>query len=577
MSPEPQPSGYAGLLATVAGLVLLVTAALGIPEGTGRFALALSGLVLAAAGVVLLRRRNTSLGARAAAAHARAQSAEDREQASARLRRRLIDAAGDALYVHDLSGRILDVNTAGCESLGYTREELLQMHIGDIEMQQDLGTLAERWGRIGEHDAFTVDGVNRRKDGSTFPVEARLTLLQRDPPQILALVRDVTTRAQMELQLRQSQKMQAIGRLAGGVAHDFNSLLTAIRGQADLLLHDHGPGTPEYAALIEIVKAAERAAALTRQLLAFTRQQVFKPELLDPNIVLRDLRPMLQRLTGDRVTLTVSLDATGLIRADRIQLEQVLLNLVMNARDAMPNGGTLHIATGLERIDRIDPVNQPWLRRGDFTTFVVRDNGTGMSADVQARAFEPFFTTKDRRQASGLGLSTAYGIVKQSNGFIFAESAADQGTTIRVLLPRIEGGQVEPASRPAEAPPPQRTGTILVAEDEEAVRSLISRILHRDGYTVLEARDGEEALRLAHESMVPPDVLLSDIVMPRLGGPELARRLRSDLPDLRVILMSGYTDDAYVLHGALEDDVRFLGKPFAPAELSGAVRAALDG
>ncbi|MGH7444286.1 MAG: response regulator [Longimicrobiales bacterium] len=562
-----------------AGLLLLTLAAAGVPAALARQPLAIAaGVALVVTGAALGRRRQYALQKRLTAERARADTAEQREHTSERLRRRLIDAAGDALYIHDLSGRILDVNAAACESLGYTRDELLQMHIGDIELQEELGTLAERWGALREHEVLTLDGLNRRKDGTTFPVEARLSPLQDEPPQILALTRDVTTRAQLELQLRQSQKMQAIGRLAGGVAHDFNSLLTAIRGHTDLLLRERQPDAPEYGDLIEIMKAAERAAALTRQLLAFTRQQVFKPEVLDLNALIGELEPMLQRLVGENTSLALRLDATGLIRADRIQLEQVLLNLVMNARDAMPTGGALRIETDDERIDDVDPVSQPWMRRGAFTAFIVRDSGTGMDEEVLARAFEPFFTTKEKGPATGLGLSTAYGIVKQSGGFILMDSVPGQGTTFRVLLPRVDGRPAATGVPVAGDPEqPAHGGTILVAEDEEAVRSLISRVLQRQGYTVLEARDGEEALRLAHESIVPPDVLLTDIVMPRLGGPELARRLRRDMPGLRVILMSGYTDDAYVLHGALDDDVGFLGKPFAPDELARTIREALAG
>lgn len=578
MSPESgSPAGF-GLVTIAAGLLLLTLAAAGVPAALAGHPFAIAaGVLLVVVGAVLQRRTLLTLQRQARAALARVDTVTRREQASEQLRRRLIDAAGDAVFVHDLNGSILDVNEAACESLGYGRAELLQMRVGDFENQDVPGTLTERWSALRERDVLTLDGLNRRKDGTTFPVEARLSILQDDPPQVLVLVRDVTTRAQLELQLRQAQKMQAVGRLAGGVAHDFNSLLTTIRGHADLLLRDCEPETSEYSALIEIMKAAERAAALTRQLLAFTRQQVFKPEVLDLNVVIGELEPMLHRLLGESTSLATNLNATGLIRADRVQLEQVLLNLVMNARDAMPDGGTLSIETHDEHVDEVDSVAQPWMRRGAFTAFVVRDSGTGMDEEVIARAFEPFFTTKSKGMATGLGLSTAYGIVKQSGGFILIESAPGAGTTLRILLPRVDGRLAAAQARPADhADSATHTGTILVAEDEEAVRSLISRVLQREGYAVLEARDGEEALRLAHESGVAPDLLLTDIVMPLLGGPELARRLRRDMPGLRVILMSGYTDDAYVLHGALDDDVGFLGKPFAPDELARVVHEALN-
>jgi PAS domain S-box-containing protein len=577
---EPRSLAIIFICALGLGLLLLVAAAIGWPAMLARQPIAIGlGAALVVLSFVVSRARALRALAAEAAARARAQDAERRVRESEQLVRRLVEGAPDAMIVHDDTGRIVDVNAAACESLGYTRAELLQMDITDVEQVPDSARGVRRWDALQTNARITVNAVHRRKNGTTFRVEARLSVLHDDPPRIVVLARDVTEREHLELQLRQSQKMQAIGRLAGGVAHDFNNLLTAIRGHTELLLRDEVLGESGHTELIEIMKAAERAAALTRQLLAFTRQQVFKPEIVDLNATIGEMERMLRRLIGEDIELSTQLRATGSVRADRVQLEQVLLNLVVNARAAMPGGGALTIETADQTVSEREAAAYPWFRSGEYVVVTVRDTGIGMTADTLARVFEPFFTTKEKGQGTGLGLSTAYGIVKQSDGFIFVDSVPGRGTTFRVLLPRLRAQPAAPP--PAPVPHAARENaagaeTVLVAEDEEAVRLLICRVLGRQGYNVLSARDGVEALRMAQDSPTPPDLLLTDIVMPRLGGPELARRLRREMPALRVVLMSGYTDDAHVLHGAMDEDVSFIGKPFAPDDLMRLVRATLD-
>jgi two-component system cell cycle sensor histidine kinase/response regulator CckA len=363
-----------------------------------------------------------------------------------------------------------------------------------------------------------------------------------------------------EEQLLHAQKMEAIGRVAGGVAHDFNNMLTVIRSYTELQLRGRGDTKNN---LEQIARATDRAAQLTRQLLAFSRQQVLDPRVIDPVEVVRDMVGMLQRLVGEDVTVKTDLPAVGLINADRAQLEQVIVNLAVNARDAMPSGGTLHIGTRRE-------AHEP---PPDRVVIAVRDTGTGMTPEVQARAFEPFFTTKERGRGTGLGLSTAYGIVRQSGGDMRIRSAPGEGTTLEIHLPRVDG-DLEPApSVRAERPVAGGTATLLLVEDELLVRQTARMVLEDAGYRVLEASDVFDALRIARDPAHRVDLMLSDVVMPGMSGPRLAELVREVRPELRVLLMSGYTGDEPVRHGAT--GVELLHKPFSPDELLLAVRNAL--
>jgi CheY-like chemotaxis protein len=372
--------------------------------------------------------------------------------------------------------------------------------------------------------------------------------------------------------------MEAVGQLAGGVAHDFNNLLTIIKVHAELLLDGVGPENPMHEDLQEIQKAGARAASLTRQLLAFSRKQLLQPRVLDLNAILAGLEPMLRRLISEDIRLvTRPAPELGRVSADAGQIEQVLVNLAVNARDAMPDGGTVTIETSDVELDaefgRRRGANVP---PGRYVRLAVSDTGVGMDESTRSRIFEPFFTTKEVGKGTGLGLSTVYGIVKQSNGFIWVSSRPGEGTTFEVHLPRVG----EPAPEEGSAPTiPAAAGseTVLLVEDEESVRSLARRILERQGYTVLEARHGQEALRAAAEHAGTIDLAMTDVVMPEMSGSELAHRLEAMRPGVRVLYMSGYTDDEIIRRGVLGPGMAFLEKPFTANSLAKKVREVLDG
>ncbi|HEV8530606.1 MAG TPA: PAS domain S-box protein [Methylomirabilota bacterium] len=379
-----------------------------------------------------------------------------------------------------------------------------------------------------------------------------------------------------EAQLRQSQKMEAIGRLAGGIAHDFNNLLTVIRGRSDLLLQRLSPRDPVQASIEQIRKTAERATELTQQLLAFSRKQVLQPRVLDLTTVVSELAPLLRRLIGEDINLVVVPASRGRVKADRASLEQVVTNLVINSRDAMPGGGRVAIETADVDLDAAFVGQHPGTQAGPYVALLVRDEGTGMSQDVQAQAFEPFFTTKEVGKGTGLGLSTVYGIVKQHSGHITVESVLGSGCTFTIYLPRVDMTS-EAASRPRPSPHSLRgTETLLLVEDEDDVRAVAKESLALYGYTVLEARDGEDALRIAGAESGRIDLMVTDVVMPGMNGRELAERLLAIRPHTRVLYVSGYTDDALSQHGILHQELAFLAKPFAPETLVRTVRQVLD-
>jgi signal transduction histidine kinase/ActR/RegA family two-component response regulator len=382
--------------------------------------------------------------------------------------------------------------------------------------------------------------------------------------------------AETQGQLEQAQKMDAIGRLAGGVAHDFNNLLTVILGRTDILLHPLKPEDPMRRGIELIQRTAGRAADLTRQLLAFSRKQVLEPVVLDLSAVTTDMKDMLGRLIGEDIALlTTPTPGLGRVKADRGQVEQVVMNLAVNARDAMPQGGRLILETANVDLDDEYVRRHVGARPGPHVMLAVSDTGTGIPREIQAQIFEPFFTTKEQGKGTGLGLATVYGIVKQSGGYIEVDSEPRQGTTFRIYLPRLEAAvTVDRSVRPAAAA--GGTETILLVEDEEGVRELARDILRASGYTVLEARNGAEALLLCERHQGPLDMLLTDVVMPRMSGRELAERLAPLRPELSVLYMSGYTDDAVIRHGVLAAGTAFLQKPFTPAALVLRVRETLD-
>jgi PAS domain S-box-containing protein len=401
---------------------------------------------------------------------------------------------------------------------------------------------------------------------------------QNGPSGVLSITHDVTERRRLEEQFRQAQKMEAVGRLAGGVAHDFNNLLTIINGYSEVLETslETGGALREYA--VEISQAGERAAALTRQLLAFSRQQVVAPKVLDLNAVVADIEKMLRRIIGEDVALAWVPDpALGRVRIDPSLVEQVLLNLAVNARDAMPKGGNLTIETANAVLDEAYARTHPEVRPGRYVQLAVSDTGVGMDDATKARIFDPFFTTKAPGKGTGLGLATVYGIVKQANGHVAVYSEPGRGATFKVYLPRIEEPLPAPAPQPRSSEPRRGNETILLAEDDDAVRSLTRLALQAEGYVVLEARQGDEALKIGRQHAGPIDLLISDVVMPGGGGRELAERLAANRPELRVLYLSGYTDDAIVRHGVLDAEAAFLQKPFTMRALALKVREVLEG
>jgi hypothetical protein len=387
---------------------------------------------------------------------------------------------------------------------------------------------------------------------------------------------DVTEQHVLEEQRRQSQKVEAIGQLAGGVAHDFNNLLTAIQGYCDLLSSELGSESPHQDAVGEIRHAADRAASLTRQLLAFSRRQILEVRVLDLRDALRGMETMLKRLIGEDIDVVVRMtEEPARVKADPGQIGQVILNLAINARDAMPEGGSLLLEVTNATLDESYARHHVSVKPGRYVMLGVSDTGMGMDTATQARIFEPFFTTKKAEKGTGLGLSTVYGIVKQSGGNIWVYSEPGRGATFKVYLPRVDEVEDQPASQPA---PGTLTGseTILVVEDEPGVRQLVGRVLERYGYRVLLAATPREALALAEHHMDPIHLLMSDVVLPEMSGRSLASQIVARRPDIRVIYMSGYTDNAIVHHGVLDPDTPFLQKPFTPEALARKVRVVLD-
>jgi len=429
-------------------------------------------------------------------------------------------------------------------------------------------------GTIGEERA-----VESLKLGATdYVIKGRLKGL---PIKIRRALKEAADRAEnrrLEEELRQSQKVEAIGRLAGGIAHDFNNLLTAIVGYSDLALTNLGEGSPLSADILEIKKAGQRAATLTRQLLAFSRKQVLQPIVLDLNDVVSNTENMLRRLIGEDIEL-VTLLGTNLasVRADPGQIEQIILNLTVNARDAMPQGGKLTIETANVELDEAYARRHIAVEPGSYVMLAVRDNGLGMDAETQEHLFEPFFTTKELGKGTGLGLSTVYGIVKQSGGNISVHSEPGKGAIFEIYFPRVNEA-AEAREQPKKDHSESLTGTetVLLVEDQGIVRNLVRNVLDRHGYNVLQASHGEEALRLANEHEGPIHLLLTDVVLPQMSGQQLAERMATLRSEMRVLYMSGYTNDAIVHHGVLDPGISFLQKPFTPDALARKIREILD-
>jgi two-component system, cell cycle sensor histidine kinase and response regulator CckA len=488
-----------------------------------------------------------------------------------------------AYVLFDAEMRIIDWNPCAERIFGYAKEEMLgkQPPYEDF-VPRSFWTQAEEIRKriqIGDMDAHSIN-ENLTKDGRAITCQWFNTPLLRDDGKFigyLGLAEDMTQRLVLEDQFRRAQKMEAFGQLAGGVAHDFNNLLTIINGYSELIQAQLPADNGMRGMVREIGHAGRRAASLTRQLLAFSRRQVLEPKVLDLNAIVTDMAKMLQRLIGEDVDQhTVLAPGLGRVKADPGQIEQVLINLVVNARDAMLQGGMLTIQTANVVLDETYTKRRAGVRPGRHALLAVSDTGIGMDAATQARLFEPFFTTKEAGKGTGLGLSTVFGIVKQSEGHISVYSEPGHGSTFKVYLPAVEENVPSAASEPVATPSYQGTETILLAEDELGLRSLTRHILRMHGYKVLEASQGEKALRVAEEYDGTIHLLVTDVVMPVLSGRQLAERLGVVRPNVKVLYLSGYMDDAVVRHGVLQAEMAFLQKPFTPDSLAAKVREVLD-
>jgi two-component system cell cycle sensor histidine kinase/response regulator CckA len=496
--------------------------------------------------------------------------------------RDLFDNASDLVCATDREGHFLYVNRAWHEGTGYSDTELAALRFGDLVHPESRARCAEVMERALAGETLThVELTLMPRSAVPIVVEGNLSgARQADGSVTLrGIYRDITERKRVDEQLRRAERMQAAGRLAGGMAHEVNNMMTGVIGFAEFLLRGLAPDDPRRSEVQEIIRAGSRAADVTRQLLAFTRQQLMHPEVLAINDVVVGLEKMLRHSLGENHELDLRLDG-GLreIRADRGQLEQVLINLILNARDALPASGRVTIATAPAQLDEVYTS-----RRGDvemapgaYVLLSVSDTGCGMEPEVQARIFEPFFTTKPVGQGTGLGLSTVYGIVKQSGGFIWCYSEPGLGSTFKVYLPALLAGTAEPTRVPRPAAPRGGSETVLVVEDEDVVRAMACRGLREHGYTVLEARNGAEALAVVQENTAAIDLVVSDVVMPLVGGRELAARLAELDPALPVLYMSGYTGEDVVQRGLMDPGAPFAQKPFTPDGLARTVRELLD-
>jgi two-component system cell cycle sensor histidine kinase/response regulator CckA len=527
--------------------------------------------------VPAIERERREVGER----RARALTQEALSQSESRFRS-LVEHAVFGIFEATLEGRFLAVNPALVTMLGYaTANELLSVHLPSLCMEAAGRTNLLQ--RVHALKPFTDEEMTWRQKSGT-PIRVRLSGRAVETPGGLAIldvfVEDITERDRLAEQLRQAQKMEGIGRLAGGIAHDFNNMLTTIMGYSDMIVEQIGPDKPISADLLEIRHAADRAAGLTRQLLAFSRQQVLRIGAVDINAVVDDMRALLQRVIGEDVTIALALaSGLGAILADRVQLEQVLMNLASNARDAMPTGGHLTIGTSLSNQRDVTAVTGSSVPPGRYITLTLSDTGEGMDARTRERVFEPFFTTKELGKGTGLGLATVYGIVRQLDGYIGVTSQISVGTTFTMFFPEAEAGAaVSSLALPQQTDVAVATSrdTVLVVEDEPGLRKLVVRTLSRHGYEVLEAATGQDALAVVAQAGDTVRLVVSDVVMPVMNGPEMARHLRASHPDLQVIYMSGYAGETIRRGGLLEEHATVLGKPFTAHELLQKVRELLN-
>jgi two-component system cell cycle sensor histidine kinase/response regulator CckA len=494
--------------------------------------------------------------------------------------RSVVRDAPYGIFKANLTGKLLMVNPALEKMLGYrSRDELLAVNLacGIYRHPAEHQKINELFLRDQHFKDVEVEW--KRKDGAFITVRCSgWPVKDESSAYIEVFAEDVTERRVLERQLRMAQKMEAVGRLSGGIAHDFNNLLGVIIGYIQVIKRTLVPGQPSYEYAEEIEKASQRAVSLTRQLLAFSRQQVLEPIILNLNTLVSEMEKMLPRLIGEDIQLNLTLDpAIGQVKADPGQVEQVVMNLAVNARDAMQDGGKLTIQTADAELDAVFAKEHPGSVPGQYVMLAVTDTGTGMDPETQSQIFEPFFTTKGRDKGTGLGLATVYGVVKQSNGYIAVESEKGKGASFKIYLPRIE----QPVTAPSKSSPALLTirgsETILLVEDAEPLRKLARMFLTDNGYQVLTAADGSEAQQVAAQNPGPIHLLLTDVVMPGINGRVLAERLAPRHPAMKVLYMSGYTDSFIAGHGVLEEGIHLLHKPFTEEALMRKVREVLDG
>jgi PAS domain S-box-containing protein len=493
----------------------------------------------------------------------------------------IVRSSEDAIIGTTVDGTITDWNPGAERLYGQESQEVLGKSISTLFAPERAEEVVRALEKIGAGKRVpTFDTVHLRKDGALIDVAVTLSPIHDRNDRIIgaaAIAQGSSGRKQLEEELRQAQKMEAIGQLAGGVAHDFNNLLTVINGYSDILLRNADLEASIRSMIEEIHKAGQRSAALTTQLLAFSRRQVLEPRLLNLNDRVRNVEKLLSRLIGEDIALTTRLEADlGLIKVDPGQMDQALINLAVNARDAMPQGGKLTLATATVNLDEAYVKSHPQARPGRHVVLSVSDTGIGMDENTKARIFEPFFTTKGPGKGTGLGLAVVHGIVAQSGGHIDVTSALGRGTTFNMYFPQIDNAARTDKSHHGVSPTLSGSETVLLVEDEDGVRNLSRHALELAGYRVLEAADGVEGLWVAENHRGPIDLLVTDVVMPEMGGRQLADRLALVRPGIKVLFLSGYTDDAVVRHGVRGSEINFLQKPFTAALLTRTVRGVLD-
>jgi len=473
--------------------------------------------------------------------------------------------------------QFIQVNDAAVRQYGFAAEEFSSMTIHDIRHEEKTASAEVRPAKEAT-GRYQGTCKHRKKDGKVFEVELTSHQFEYAGRRVRLVVgQDISERHLLEQQLRQAQKMEAVGRLAGGVAHDFNNLLMVIKGHTELLMNALPLADRMSRKILQIDRAADRAAALTKQLLAFSRMQVLQPRVMNLNGVVEDMGKLLPRLIGEDVDLSIrTAGDLGAIRADASQMEQMIMNLAVNARDAMPDGGRLIIETSNAELDRTYNSTHPIVKPGRYVLLAVSDTGTGMDADTQAHIFEPFFTTKEPGKGTGLGLATVYGVVKQSGGFIWVYSELGKGTSFKIYLPRVDQTEDKASTALPLMEVPRGTETILLAEDEQDVREVAREFLESGGYKVIEAQNGAEALRLATEHKESIDLLVSDMVMPGMTGKELARRLKLQHSGVGVVYMSGYSEQTAAESAEADAGMLLLTKPFSRGSILRTVREALN-